>query len=171
MALVVAGAGAGGPSQRGHLCALKVGQTHLLVTDDGHGHCLWGLRRVARNTFVQHTLAHSHPWFVSCAELAHICRSCPLRPEIMPGSIRIVIMALVVAGAGAGGPSQQGHLCALKVGQTHLLVTDDGHGHFLWELRRWYYRDAMAPPGTKLYHRIRQEPGGGGGSSEQSALH
>jgi len=72
-------------------------------------------------------------------------------------------MALVVAGAGAGGPSQQGHVHALTVGQTHLLLTGDGHGHFLWELRRWYYRDAMAPPCKKLYHRIRtsQEAGEG----------
>ena len=64
-------------------------------------------------------------------------------------------MAMVVAGAGVGGASHQGRLYALTKGQTHLLVTGAGHGHLLWELRRWYYRDAMAPPSKKLYHRIR----------------
>ena len=111
--------------------------------------------------------AHIHGFLH--AELAHICPTCPLRPEILPGPIRIVIMAMVVAGAGAAGPCQQGHLYALRVGQTLLLVTCDGHGRFLWELRRWYYRDAMAPPIKKLYHRSRTSQEAG--ESDQNNLH
>lgn len=35
-----------------------------------------------------------------------------------------------------------------------------GHGgwgdvEYLWELRRWYYRDVSMPPAQKLWHRIR----------------
>ena len=75
---------------------------------------------------------------------------------------RIVIMALAIVGANAmAEPAQTGQMSVLTIGRTHLLVTDSGHGHFVWELRRWYYRDAMAPPTKKLFHRIRtsQEAG------------
>ena len=69
---------------------------------------------------------------------------------------RIVIMALAIVGANAmAEPAQTGQMSVLTIGRTHLLVTASGNGHFVWELRRWFYRDAMAPPAKKLYHRIR----------------
>ena len=73
-----------------------------------------------------------------------------------------LIMAMVVASSkGMDGPLQAGCFSVLTMGQTHLLMTSDGQGHFHWELRRWYYRDAMAPPAKRLFHRIRtsQEAG------------
>ena len=63
-------------------------------------------------------------------------------------------MAMVLANANVVA-AKTGQLSALTVGRTLLLVTSNGHGQFLWELRRWYYRDAMAPPLRRLYHRIR----------------
>ena len=54
-------------------------------------------------------------------------------------------MAMVLANANVVA-AKTGQLSALTVGRTLLLVTSNGHGQFLWELRRWYYRDAMAPP-------------------------
>ena len=71
-------------------------------------------------------------------------------------------MALAIISANAmAEPAQIGQMSVLTKGRTHLLVTDSGHGHFVWELRQGYYRDGMAPPTKKLFHRIRtsQEAG------------
>lgn len=83
-----------------------------------------------------------------------------------PALLRVAIMAMVVATAdGVDRPAQLrlGNLSCVTVGQTQLLVTASGHGTFVWELRRWYYRDAMAPPEKRLYHRIRTSQKARGG--------
>ncbi len=80
-------------------------------------------------------------------------------------------MALVLASDNAiARPSPPGQVFVLTIDRTHLLVTADGNGTFVWELRRWYYRDAMAPPAMKLYHRIRNNQQANGGSAKQHAL-